>query len=321
MDDFIGRRNLIAPETLRELTRRSDWKGAIQTLSHFGAIAVTGTGLWITWGSWWAAPWFIVHGMLVNFLFAAQHECNHYTAFETRWANDLVNRITGFVLLYPAQPRALVPLRAPSPHPGLGARSGADAPRAVHAVGLSPLPLRSELLVVPAGAALAPRAGQGVGRLLQRGAAPPHHARSPLAHRGIRARRGPFSGARVLGGAHPVARADALDQGAAPGAEHHRAYRVTHEPDTVHNTRTISTWPLLRWMGWNMQYHTAHHTFPAVPFHRLPELHAELERCLGYSPPTVGYVEFQRRFIAALARGPEPVEGVNEVGPALRRAA
>ena len=81
------------------------------------------------------------------------------------------------------------------------------------------------------------------------------------------------------------------------------------------------TWPLLRWMGWNMQYHTAHHTFPAVPFHRLPELHAELERRLGYSPPTVGYVEFQRRFIAALTRGPESVEGVDEVGSVIRRAA
>ena len=62
---------------------------------------MTGAGLWLTWGSWWAAPCFVVHGMLVNFLFAAQHECNHYTAFETRWVNDLVNRITGFVLLYP----------------------------------------------------------------------------------------------------------------------------------------------------------------------------------------------------------------------------
>ena len=101
MDDFIGRRNLIAPEKLRELTRRSDWKGAAQTLSHFGAIAVTGTGLWLAWGSWWAAPWFVLHGMLVNYLFCAQHECNHYTAFKTRWVNDVVNRITAFVLLYP----------------------------------------------------------------------------------------------------------------------------------------------------------------------------------------------------------------------------
>ena len=52
MDDFIGRRDLVSNERLRELTRRSDWKGAIQALSHFGAIAVTGTGLWVTWGSW-----------------------------------------------------------------------------------------------------------------------------------------------------------------------------------------------------------------------------------------------------------------------------
>ena len=65
-----------------------------------------------------------------------------------------------------------------------------------------------------------------------------------------------------------------------------------------------------------------------MPFHRLPELHdrlpelhEELTRRLGYAPPTVGYVEFQRRFIAALARGPEPVEGVSEAGPAQRVAA
>lgn len=96
---------------------------------------------------------------------------------------------------------------------------------------------------------------------------------------------------------------------------------ITHEPDTVHNTRTIATWPILRSMAWNMQYHTAHHTYPAVPFHRLPELHVELERTLGYFPPTTGCLEFQRRFVAALARGPESVEGVSESGPAFDRAA
>ena len=101
MDHFIGRGDLIAPERLCELTRRSDWKGAVQTLSHFGAIGATGTGLWFTWESWWAVPWFVLHGMLLNYLFAARHECNHNTAFRTRWVNDVVNRITGFVLLYP----------------------------------------------------------------------------------------------------------------------------------------------------------------------------------------------------------------------------
>ena len=38
---------------------------------------------------------------LINYLFAAQHEFNHYTVFETRWLNDVFNRVTGFLLLYP----------------------------------------------------------------------------------------------------------------------------------------------------------------------------------------------------------------------------
>ena len=80
----------------------------------------------------------------------------------------------------------------------------------------------------------------------------------------------------------------------------------------MHNTRTIRTWPVLRWMAWNMQYHTAHHTFPAVPFHKLPELHRELVRELGYEPPCTGYLAFQRRFIGSLMRGPEPVGGSSE---------
>ena len=40
MDDFIGRRNLIPPQKQRELAQRSDWKGAVRTLSHFGAIEI-----------------------------------------------------------------------------------------------------------------------------------------------------------------------------------------------------------------------------------------------------------------------------------------
>ena len=59
---------------------------------------------------------------------------------------------------------------------------------------------------------------------------------------------------------------------------------LTHEADTVRNTRTIKTWAVFRWLAWNMRYHTAHHTFPAVPFHKLPELHAELVKYAGYEP-------------------------------------
>ena len=88
---------------------------------------------------------------------------------------------------------------------------------------------------------------------------------------------------------------------------------LTHEADTIHNTRTIKTWPVFRWLAWNMQYHTAHHTFPAVPFFNLPELHKEMVKHEGYEPPTTSYLAFQIRCIRHLMRGPETKDGIHEI--------
>ena len=321
MDDFIGRRNLIAPERLRELTRRSDRKGAVQALSHFGAIAATGTGLWLAWGSWWAAPWFVLHGMLVNYLFAAQHECNHYTAFRTRWVNDVVNRITGFVLLYPRSYERWFHFEH---H-----RHTQDWARDPELMDRKPFTLSRYLLYL-----FGPSYWWGLLVRLWRNArgrvAGDYFTAAQRRHVALEARW------HIAGYALVAAVSVAFESWAAvtlwlapmlSTKVLHQVQNITehtgvsHEPDTVHNTRTIATWPILRWMAWNMQYHTAHHTFPAVPFHLLPALHAELERRLGYAPPTVGYVEFQRRFIAALVRAPESMEGAAEAGAAIERAA
>jgi fatty acid desaturase len=43
----------------------------------------------------------MVHGVLINFLYAGQHELSHGTVFETKWINVLFGRLFGFVLLYP----------------------------------------------------------------------------------------------------------------------------------------------------------------------------------------------------------------------------
>ena len=43
MDDFIGRRNLVPPERLREPTRHSDRKGRVKTQSRFETVAPTAT--------------------------------------------------------------------------------------------------------------------------------------------------------------------------------------------------------------------------------------------------------------------------------------
>ena len=76
-----------------------------------------------------------------------------------------------------------------------------------------------------------------------------------------------------------------------------------HHDNILENTRTVDTIAPFRWMGWNMQYHTAHHTFPSVPFHQLKPLHDEIVANTGTQPHTMGYIEFQREIFRAFANG------------------
>lgn len=50
------------------------------------------------------------------------------------------------------------------------------------------------------------------------------------------------------------------------------------DPDMLKNSRTTRTNPLVLFLSWNMPYHTAHHSFPAVPFHQLKTFNSFIER-------------------------------------------
>jgi fatty acid desaturase len=58
-----------------------------------------------------------------------------------------------------------------------------------------------------------------------------------------------------------------------------RAYLIgehtlcSRDQNFLTNTRTTLTTFPIRLLMWNMPFHAEHHLFPAVPFHRLPELH------------------------------------------------
>jgi fatty acid desaturase len=43
------------------------------------------------------------------------------------------------------------------------------------------------------------------------------------------------------------------------------------------NTRSFVSNPVFQWLYCNMNYHIEHHTFPMVPYHRLPELHEAIK--------------------------------------------
>ena len=92
---------LVEPAELRALMERSDRKAWIQILSHFGALGVGSYGLYALWGSWWAVPLFMIHGTLLAYLYAAQHELSHQTAFETPGLNVFWGHVCGFFGTFP----------------------------------------------------------------------------------------------------------------------------------------------------------------------------------------------------------------------------
>src|SRR5882757_4710599 len=101
VDEVFVRRDVIDAAQLRSLFVPSNGAGAVQALSHVGSIVAAGMLLWLWRGTWWAVPLFAVLGVLLNFLYAGQHELSHWTVFRTGWLNEWVGRVFGFVLFYP----------------------------------------------------------------------------------------------------------------------------------------------------------------------------------------------------------------------------
>ena len=80
--------------------QRDDGPAIRDTLIWLAALIVSGgLGVWC-WGSWAAAPFFLVYGVLYGSASDSRwHECGHRTAFKTKWMNDAVYQIACFMIL------------------------------------------------------------------------------------------------------------------------------------------------------------------------------------------------------------------------------
>ena len=87
---------------------------------------------------------------------------------------------------------------------------------------------------------------------------------------------------------------------------------LTHGNDMLENTRSTRAGALIRWLCWQMPYHTAHHIFPAVPFWKLKTLNLKLEAKAG-EVHRMGWIEFQIEVIRKLAAKNESQYPMNEV--------
>ncbi|GIS91143.1 MAG: hypothetical protein CM1200mP20_11840 [Pseudomonadota bacterium] len=57
----------------------------------------------LTKNTLWFWPMMFVQGIIIVHHFSLQHECVHYTAFKTRWLNNLIGNICGVIIIPPHQ--------------------------------------------------------------------------------------------------------------------------------------------------------------------------------------------------------------------------
>ncbi len=268
MQGFIGAKDVLSAERLAELSKRRNWPGLVQLAGHFGAIAVTGWGLSASWGSWWSLPLFILHGILLNYLYAPTHECDHLTAFKSRWLNIWVARLCGFIIFNPSDYHRQSHFAHHRNTQDWQKDTELERPEirtaGQYLLALSGLPLiRSKLKRIWRHAFIGTDERYLTASQKQdvKQAARWHVAGYVAA----------LGSALVLQswwvlvfwwGPFFLMRWSYMLQGL---GEH---TGLTHQPHTLWNTRTFSTNWFMRWVNWNMTYHCVHHTFPGVPFYR-----------------------------------------------------
>ncbi len=278
---------------LKELMRRRDGPAIRDTLLWFGSLIVSGGLGCHFWGSWAAAPFFIVYGVLYGSASDSRwHECGHGTAFKTRWLNDAVYDIACFMIL-----------REPTIWRWSHTRHHTDT----IIVGRDPeiVAMRPPDLLVLALNAFALVSGykafvhvfmHAAGRLTA-----DETTFVPEMERGK-----VYAVARIYLAAFALVIGACFYFGSILPAmlvglpTFYGAWLSVYFGVTQHvglaedvldhrlNSRTIHMNPIFRFLYWNMNYHVEHHMFPMVPYHALPMLHEAVRHdCPPAYPSTI----------------------------------
>ncbi len=311
MEASFSRRTLLTPLELRAMTERSDLRGAVQMGSHLGAIVGVGVLHAMAMGTAWVWVTGLALGVLVNFLYAAQQELSHATVFKTRVINEWFGRAIGFVEIFPRDYDQVMHF-AHHQYTQNWERDG-ELVR-------EPYTLTSYLLWL-FGLTYWRNRVFGVVRRARGIIVEPFIRREEEA-KIIRESRWHLAGylaIAVLALAMqswapltfwliPMVLTKPVHQ-LQNTIEH---LGLSHEDDILENTRSTRTNAFFRWLCWQMPYHTAHHTFPAVPFWKLRDLHAKIEGVAG-QVHRMGWIEFQIEVIGKLMAKDESQYPMNEV--------
>ncbi len=88
-------------EELKSFMQRSNGPALKRLVVWIALLCVTSSLVLLAWESWLIWPAMLVQGIVLVHHFSLQHECVHYTVFRTRWLNDFVGNICGFIIMLP----------------------------------------------------------------------------------------------------------------------------------------------------------------------------------------------------------------------------
>ena len=237
-------------------------------------------------------------GILIVFLFTVLHETVHRTAFRSPWLNDLVARICGFLILVPADWFRYFHFahhrhtQDPENDPELGgAKPHTFRQYLVHVSGLPTWWSELKTLLKNASGRCAdPFVPAGGQKKVQREAVTSVALYAVLAALSFILASDALLFVWIVPClfGQPFLRLYLL-------AEHGRCPFVSN---MLENSRTTYTNRLVRRLAWNMPYHAEHHSYPTVPFHKLPDLHRLTKDHLGATSES--YRSFHRDYVGSL---------------------
>lgn len=295
----VNPRQILRATELGILNERSNLKGSLRLAGHLAILAASGY-LWATnLGNWpIAIPALVVYGFSFASMFAPLHECAHRTAFASNRLNDVVAWLAGLLSFYNSTfyrryhkwhhrytqiPGKDPELSDPKPsnlgeyllelsgltwwigkvrgHMRVALGQVKDYPFLPESAYAETIrSVRLQLWTYVAAIAISVAVGQPWAVFL--------YWVLPLA----------------VG--QPILRFILL-------AEH---TGCTYDENPLTNTRTTLTLFPLKFMMWNMPFHTEHHLYPSIPFHALPNAHEQLRTNFAHIEP--GYVKVNRDIVS-----------------------